>query len=60
MHPMRIYKELGDFLDRAGLAYPTAHREVGRLVDAGILTERNVGRAACGSSPQGAIAIEWP
>jgi DNA-binding transcriptional ArsR family regulator len=34
-----------DLADRAGLAYPTAHREVGRLVDAGILTERNVGRA---------------
>lgn len=29
---------------RAGLAYPTAHREVGRLVDAGILSERQVGR----------------
>ncbi len=29
---------------RAGLAYPTAHREVARLVDAGILSERQVGR----------------
>jgi len=28
----------------AGLAYPTAHREVARLVDAGILSERQVGR----------------
>jgi hypothetical protein len=26
------------------LAYPTAHREVARLVDAGILSERQVGR----------------
>ncbi len=33
-----------ELADRAGLAYPTAHREVGRLVDAGILIERNVGR----------------
>jgi len=30
--------------ERAGLSYPTAHREVGRLEDAGILTEREVGR----------------
>lgn len=30
---------------RAGLAYPTAHREVARLTDAGILAERQVGRA---------------
>lgn len=27
-----------------GLAYPTAHREVARLLDAGILRERQVGR----------------
>ena len=33
-----------DLADRAGLAYPTAHREVARLVDAGILSERKVGR----------------
>ena len=41
--------------DRAGLAYPTAHREVARLVDAGILSERHVGRTrlirANGESP---------
>jgi DNA-binding transcriptional ArsR family regulator len=33
-----------DLAKRAGLAYPTVHREVARLVDAGILTERQVGR----------------
>ncbi|WP_309619815.1 helix-turn-helix domain-containing protein [Salinibacterium sp.] len=44
-----------DLADRAGLAYPTAHREVARLVDAGILSERHVGRTrlirANGESP---------
>lgn len=35
---------LTQLADRAGLAYPTAHREVSRLLDAGILTERRVGR----------------
>ncbi|GAA4063540.1 hypothetical protein GCM10023065_13170 [Microbacterium laevaniformans] len=29
---------------RAGVAYPSAHREVGRLLDAGIVVERLVGR----------------
>ena len=33
-----------DAADQAGLAYPTAHREVARLMDAGILRERRVGR----------------
>ncbi len=33
-----------DLARRAGLAYPTAHREVARLVDAAILSERQVGR----------------
>ena len=33
-----------DLAKRASLAYPTAHREVARLVDAGILSERQVGR----------------
>ena len=33
-----------DVATRAQLAYPTAHREVARLVDAGILVERQVGR----------------
>jgi DNA-binding transcriptional ArsR family regulator len=33
-----------DLAKRAGLAYPTVHREVARLVDAGILSERPVGR----------------
>ncbi len=33
-----------DLAKRAGLAYPTVHREVARLVDAGILSERQVGR----------------
>ncbi len=35
---------LTQLADHAGLAYPTAHREVGRLLDAGILIERLVGR----------------
>ncbi|MCU0278164.1 MAG: helix-turn-helix domain-containing protein [Candidatus Nanopelagicales bacterium] len=35
---------LTDLAKRAGLAYPTVHREVGRLADAGILSERQVGR----------------
>jgi DNA-binding transcriptional ArsR family regulator len=30
--------------ERTDLAYPTVHREVGRLLDAGILVERTVGR----------------
>lgn len=33
-----------DLAKRADLAYPTVHREVARLVDAGILSERQVGR----------------
>jgi DNA-binding transcriptional ArsR family regulator len=40
---------------RVGLAYPTVHREVARLVAAGILSERQVGRTrlirANGESP---------
>jgi len=35
---------LTDLAERADLAYPTAHREVARLIDAGILVERQVGR----------------
>ncbi len=35
---------LTDVAHRADVAYPTAHREVARLVEAGILTERLVGR----------------
>lgn len=35
---------LTELADRAGLAYPTAHREVARLLDAGILAERTAGR----------------
>ncbi len=33
-----------DLAKRAGLAYPTVHREVARLLDADILSERQVGR----------------
>ena len=33
-----------DLAARAGLAYPTVHREVARLLEAGILSERQVGR----------------
>lgn len=33
-----------DLAERAHLAYPTAHREVARLLEAGILAEREVGR----------------
>jgi len=36
---------LTELAQRADLAYPTAHREVGRLLDAGILTEHLVGRS---------------
>ena len=34
-----------DLAKRANLAYPTTHREVARLLDAGILVERIVGRS---------------
>ena len=33
-----------DLASRVGLAYPTAHREVARLLEAGILVERSIGR----------------
>ena len=36
---------LAELADRAGVAYPTAHREVGRLLESGILAERVIGRA---------------
>jgi DNA-binding transcriptional ArsR family regulator len=36
---------IADLATRAGLAYPTAHREVARLLDAGIVSERQVGRS---------------
>ena len=36
---------LAELAERAGVAYPTAHREVGRLLTAGILAERVIGRA---------------
>lgn len=35
---------LTDLSERADLAYPTVHREVARLLEAGILSERLVGR----------------
>lgn len=35
---------LTDLAERSDVAYATAHREVARLVNAGILTERQVGR----------------
>lgn len=35
---------LADLAKRAGLAYATAHREVDRLLEAGILAEQTVGR----------------
>ncbi len=35
---------LTELAARADVAYPTAHREIGRLIDAGILDERQVGR----------------
>ncbi len=44
-----------ELAERVGLAYPTVHREVGRLLDAGILSERQAGRTrlirANGESP---------
>lgn len=36
---------LTDLADRIGLAYATVHREAQRLLDAGILRERQVGRS---------------
>jgi DNA-binding transcriptional ArsR family regulator len=46
---------LSDLAERAEVAYPTAHREVARLLAAGILVERQVGRTrmlrANGESP---------
>lgn len=33
-----------ELADRTNLAYPTVHREISRLLAAGILTERSVGR----------------
>ena len=35
---------ISEVAERAHLAYPTAHREVGRLLEAGILAERTVGK----------------
>lgn len=35
---------LTDLASQAGVAYPSAHREVARLLDAGILIQRQVGR----------------
>ena len=35
---------LTEIAERAALAYPTAHREVARLLDAGIFLERKAGR----------------
>lgn len=37
-------RSVTDLAERVGLAYPTVHREVVRLLDAGILSERHVGR----------------
>ena len=34
-----------DLSDQAGMPYATAHREVARLIEAGILQERSVGRS---------------
>lgn len=43
---------LNQLAERAATPYATAHREVARLIDAGILTERTVGRARLiGGSP---------
>ena len=36
---------LNELSERAGLAYGTVHREVGRLLEAGLLAERRVGQA---------------
>ena len=37
-------RSLTDVAEHADLAYPTAHREISRLLQAGILSERQVGR----------------
>lgn len=36
---------LTDLADRIGVAYATVHREVARLLDAGVLRERQIGRS---------------
>lgn len=36
---------IADLADRTQLAYPTVHREIARLLEAGILIERQVGRS---------------
>jgi len=36
---------ISELADQADLAYPTTHREVARLLEAGILRERSVGRS---------------
>lgn len=36
---------LNELSERVGLAYGTVHREVGRLLEAGLLSERRVGQA---------------
>ena len=40
--------------ERVGLPYPTVHREVARLLDAGLLVDRRVGRTRHRSDNQNA------
>lgn len=46
-----------DLAARAKLAYPTAHREVARLLDAGILVERQVGRTRLLSADENSALV---
>lgn len=36
---------IADLAEQAGMPYPTAHREASRLIEAGILRQRSVGRS---------------
>ncbi len=49
---------LVDLADRSDLAYATAHREVARLVDAGILSQRQVGRTRLISVNSGSPLVD--
>ncbi len=49
---------LTEVAKRANLAYPTAHREVGRLLDAGILTEHLIGRARVVSANEASPLVQ--
>jgi DNA-binding transcriptional ArsR family regulator len=43
---------------RSGIAYPTAHREIARLLEAGIFTQRQIGRTRLISANQDSPLVE--